>query len=851
MAIKVLPEMFAADADRLARFTREAQTLAALNHPNIAAIYGIETPSTGSGQGRALVMELVEGEDLSEHIARGPIPLAEALPIACQIADALEAAHEAGIIHRDLKPANIKVRPDGTVKVLDFGLAKAMDPTGGSGAEAMNSPTLTARATQMGMIIGTAAYMSPEQARGRAVDRRADIWAFGVVLYEMLTGRRAFAGDDISITLAAVLKDNVPLGELPAGVPAPVRRLLRRCLEKDPKQRLSSIGDARLELNEHDDAMPAAAVLAVPRFRIDQRLAVAAVALAGVAAIAAWVLKPAPVTPRAAPARFAIALPKDLPYSRTADRVIAISPDGLRVAYIAGAQLFVRALDQLEPVAVAGVRDPREVFFSSDSQWVGFYMSSRLWKVAVTGGAPLPLCESLPPLGASWTGDEILFGQDKGIMRVAAGGGTPELVIPSTAGQGRASHPWRVPGSGEIVFSRTATIGNWDEADILAKPAGGAERVILRGGSDARLLPTGHLVYGRRGELLVVPVSRTTLAIEGTPVALVNGVPGGSSGLTGVRQYAISDTGTLVHVSGAVDEQTELVWADRRGREEVLTTETQATYPRVSPDGQRIAYSASVAGNTDIYIYEWARKARMRLTFDPTQEQAPFWSADGKRVIYASGRNDGAANLYWQPADGTGSAERLTTNPNQQWPYAVTRDGATLVYIELDSKTGFDIYSVPLSGERKPRPLLTTPADERRPTLSPDDKWMAYQSDESGSFEIFVRPFPDINGGRWQVSAGGGASPLWGTDLHEIFFRRGQSVARVGVSTTPTFAPGTPATLFQTNLMPDAGGIQYALAPGGKRFVLIKTHASAETRSEYHVVLNWFDEVRARAPRIK
>jgi serine/threonine-protein kinase len=849
VAIKILPDLFAQDAERLVRFEREAKTLASLNHPNIAQIYGIED--------RALVMELVEGEDLSAHIARGPIALAEALPIARQIADALEAAHESGIIHRDLKPANIKIRPNGTVKVLDFGLAKAMDPAGSSAAgdAAMNSPTLTARATQMGMIIGTAAYMAPEQAKGKSVDRRADVWAFGVVLYEMLTGKRAFAGDDVSETLASVLKDTPLVAALPTDVPASVRRLLRRCLEKDRAKRLDSMGAARLDLEEAmaGEPAPIAAITAAPKAvsRLDPRMIAAALVLAAAAGIGAWVLKPAPAVQKVGPARFAITLPKDVVYTRSGTHVLAMAPDGSRIAYIAGNQLLVRAIDQLEPAVVVGVRDPSEVFFSPDSQWIGFYLNAKIWKVALTGGAPVPVCEAQSPAGASWSGDEILFAQTGGIMRVAASGGTPELLIATAEGAGLMSTPRRVPGSRDVMFSRTRAATNWDEADIVVWSPGGAERVILRGGSDPRLLPTGHLVYGRRGELLVVPVNSSTLATEGTPMTFVSGVPGSGGGVSGTRQYGISDTGTLVHVSGGVDELTDLIWSDRQGREEILLTETQAAYPRVSPDGQRIAYSAPVAGNTDVYIYEWARKAKSRLTFDAAVDQAPVWSADGKRMIYASGRTTAAANLYWQPADGTGTAERLTTGPNQQWPYAVTRDGKTLIYIELGPKTSYDIYAISLTGDRTPRPLLTSPADERRPTLSPDDKWMAYQSDESGTFEIFVRPFPDVNGGRWQVSAGGGASPIWGADLHEIFYRSGQDVFRVGVSTSPAFVPAAPSKLFGLFFRPDTSGMQYGLAPDGKRFMLIKAHGSGDVRSEYHVVMNWFDEVRARVPRSK
>jgi eukaryotic-like serine/threonine-protein kinase len=313
----------------------------------------------------------------------------------------------------------------------------------------------------------------------------------------------------------------------------------------------------------------------------------------------------------------------------------------------------------------------------------------------------------------------------------------------------------------------------------------------------------------------------------------------------------VSDTGTLVYVAGGIDELTDLVWADRAGRTEPLGEETQAAYPTVSPDGRRVAFSATVAGNRDIYVLEWARKARSRLTFDVALDVAPVWTPDGRRIIYSSARDGSGSNLYWQPADGTGTAERLTTNPNQQWPYAVTPDGQTVLYIEQGGRTSFDTYAVSLTGNRTPRPLLVTAADERRPTLSPDGKWMAYQSDESGSFEIFVRPFPEVESGRWQVSAGGGASPVWGPNGREIFFRSGQTIMRVEVSTSPVFEPGTPAPLVKTNLMPDAGGMQYGVAPDGKRFVLVQPHAAQGQRGQYHVVINWFEELKARVPREK
>jgi serine/threonine-protein kinase len=839
VAIKILPELFAQDPERLARFEREAKTLAALNHPNIAAIYGIET--------NALVMELVDGEDLSAVIARSAIPLSDALPIARQIADALEAAHEQGIVHRDLKPANVKVRPNGTVKVLDFGLAKAMDPAGASGAAdaVMNSPTLTARATQMGMIIGTAAYMAPEQAKGKAVDKRADVWAFGVVFYEMLTGRRAFAGDDVSETLASVLKDTPSIAALPADVPPSVKRLLRRCLEKDRTKRLDSMAAARLEIDDAIAGEPAAtapAAAPVPQPRIQPAMIAGAIALALVVGAGAWFLKPSPVPAAPTVSRFSVTLPAGSNWTRSGRHVIAVSPNGTHVAYIADNKLFLRKIDQFEAVAVSSVNDPLEVFFSPDSEWIGFHAAGKLQKVAITGGAPVPLATIESPMGASWRDDTVVFAQDKGIFRVPATGGTPEIMA-TRDGAELLSSPQLLPGGQAVLYTK-ASAGSANDGEIVIEQiATHARTVVLRGGMDARYLATGsgYLVYSRSGEILAVPLDLATLKVTGTPVSLVAGIREALLPF-GVGHFGVSTTGTLVYVSGTTDSQSQLMWVDMKGVQQPITPDRGGySYLRVSPDGKWVAFTEAVGGDVDVFVLEWARNSKVRVTKELGAETSPIWSRDSRRIAYSAPGAGGGSNIYVRAADGSGAAERLTTSPNLHVPFAWSKDGETLIFIEQVAGNN-DIYALPLTGDRKPRPLVTSSFDERRPAISPDGKWLAYGTNERGT-EIHVRPYPDVNRERFQASADGGTSPLWSIDSRAIFYRKGASVFRVNVTTSPAFKAGAPEELF--TIVAEQQTMNYDLAPDGKRFAIIKPNETTAA-AEYRVVLNWVDEMKAR-----
>ena len=864
VALKVLPDAFAEDSERLARFQREAQVLASLNHPNIAAIYGLET----SGDTRALVLELVEGPTLQDRIAKGPIPLDEALPIARQIAEALEAAHEQGIIHRDLKPANVKVKDDGTVKVLDFGLAKALGPDL-SDTEAANSPTMTmtAAATKMGVIMGTAAYMSPEQAVGKTADKRSDLWSFGVVLFEMLTGRTLFTGETVSHVLAEVLKTDPDWTTLPATTPALIRRLLRRCLERNPKQRLPDAAMVRLEIDDASDvpepsAGAATAPIAQPAFW--QRPSAIAVMLLGaiiITGLAVWTLtRPAhaPIT------RMSIVLPQTQVRTGTRQRGVAISPTGTHVVYGANGQLYLRALDELEAQPLTGTEGSRAQvpFFSPDGQWIGFYSGrdGALKKVALSGGAAVTLAEATQPFGASWGADDtILLGQgSQGIIQVAGAGGTPDVLV-SVEPPTEAHQPQMLPG-GEAVLYTLGTGGprGWDAAQIVVEQVATGERtVVIEGGSDARYLPTGHLVYALGDTLLAVPFDVDRLDVTGGPVPLVEGVS--RAFRTGAANADIARTGALVYLpgggSGAV--RRTLVWVDREGNEEPLATPPRPyIYPRLSPDGTRVSLSATDEEN-DLWTWDLARGTLARLTFTPEGEAYSAWMPDGQRVVFGSSR-DGVNNLYWRAADGTGTVERLTESPNGQNPYTISPDGARVVFRETSPGTGADLHVLTLDDERRVAPLIVTEFSEVNAEISPDGQWLAYESNASGQNQVYVRPFPNVDaGGLWQISTAGGRRPLWGPDGRELFYTTEAGVMGVMVETDRGFTPGTPALVVQGPYFGIASGGRpgrtYDIAPDGQRFLMLTQGAPADAAdfaglTQFHVVLNWHQELLERVP---
>ena len=867
VAIKVLPDTFAHDPDRLARFEREAKTLASLNHPNIAQIYGLEK-TNGI---RALVMELVEGPTLADRIAKGPIPVDEAPLIAKQIAEALEAAHEQGIIHRDLKPPNIKLRPDGTVKVLDFGLAKALDPVSAATVDATASPTITSPAmmTGVGVLLGTAAYMSPEQARGKAVDKRSDIWAFGCVLYEMLTGRRPFEGDGVSDTLAAVLRGEPDYNALPPTTPATVTMVLHRCLQKDRKRRARDMGDVSLALEgafETGVSQTAAPLRVPPSRRVAILTASALVIGAVVAGAAVWVAtRPAaPVTPRVS--RLSITFSPATTISIiNAGLDLAITSEGTRIVYVGngGTQLFVRALDAVEAVAVF-TGAPRGFVVSPDGQWIGFVDGqTTLKKVAMTGGPAITLAtlDGGGPRGAAWGPDDTIViatsNGATGLQRVAAAGGATTVLTRPDGAQGEADHLWPelLPGGRAVLFTITARTGGLEAAQVAVLDLQtGVRKVLVRGGSHARYVPSGHLVYGAAGTLRAVAFDLARLETRGTAVQVVPAVVTTAAG--GVDAVVAGD-GTLAYVSRGMAGTTSrtLVWVDRQGRETPIPAPPRAyTYPRLSPDGTRVAVGSGDQ-ETDLWVWDLSRTTLTRATSDPTLDLFPVWTPDGRRVLFSSERA-GARNLFRQAADGTGAVERLSESPNQQNATALSPDGRLLIFTETTSKTGEDVMQMTVDGTHPVTPLVQSPFAERNGVVSPDGRWLAYEANDSGQVEIFVRPFPEVNSGRWLVSTGGGTRPVWARSGQELFYASPTgALMRVGVERGPSWAATTPTLLLKEGYYTTPGapflGRTYDIAPDGERFLMIKEVGGADQAAappQVIVVQHWFEELKRLVP---
>ena len=762
VALKILPEAFASDPDRLARFQREAQVLASLNHPNIAAIHGLEE-SEGT---RALVLELVEGPTLADRIAQGPIPLDEALPIAKQIAEALEAAHEAGVIHRDLKPANIKVKDDGTVKVLDFGLAKALDtsPEG----DPSQSPTLTAAATQMGVIMGTAAYMSPEQASGEATDKRSDIWSFGVVLFEMLSGQRLFTGKTVSHVLSGVLRVDPDWNVLPPATPPPLNKLLQRCLEKERTRRLRDIGDALPELEEALTASPSE-VLAPPDLR--RRLSVisigaAVLTTALVIGLAVWVLGPEPVRPVS---RLTVDVRPSEPVAVSPNYSdVAISRDGTQIVYqTENEELYIRAVDQLEGVPLRGAVLAGSPFLSPDGASVGFVTRGTLMKVSTLGGPAVTICsiQGGNLRGASWgLDDTIVFGvrTDTGLLRVPAAGGEPELITTPDEGY---SHRWPdyLPGGRGVLFVIDPTgPGSTGSRIAVLDLETGEHRVIIPTGLYARYSPTGHIVYVSDGTLRAVAFDLGSLEVTSDPVPVVEGVM--NKAASGASSFALSDNGSLLYVSGPVTvgaETGNLVWVDREGRETPLPLPAGAYgRPRLSPDGTRVAVRVLSEDQLALWVYEVSTGASLRLTTEGNVG-SPVWTPDGARLIF--GRYvEGQRSLDWIPADRSGPVENVllvdSDVPNNLQPSAVVDDGHALVFTRPVESGRQEIWKVQLEDEQTAAPLIEGEFRSTNAVISPDGQWLAYTSNQSGRSEVYVQPYPGP-GPTVPVSIGGLAPP--------------------------------------------------------------------------------------------
>jgi hypothetical protein len=849
VAIKVLLPSVANDPDRLARFSREAQVLASLNHPQIAQIHGLEEANGV----RALVMELVEGPTLADRIATGPIPLAEALPIARQIAEALEAAHEQGIIHRDLKPTNIKVRPDGTVKVLDFGLAKAMEPTGTSSANAMLSPTLSQHATEAGIILGTAAYMSPEQAAGKPVDKRSDLWAFGVVLLEMLTGRRTFAGDTAAETMAAVMMKEPDWAKLPQATPAPIRRLLRRCLEKDRKRRLPDAAAARLEIEDAQVAPAETSVMATaspPRARWRSLAALGAAVLVGGAIAIAALLMLQPAGRESVVTRLEITTPAMPPPFQFQ---FALSPDGRRLAFLAGTnprQIWVRSLEQVSAQPLAGTDGAVLPFWAPDSRALGFFAGGKLKRVDLVGGAPQVLAESQPGGGGTWNAEGVIVfapGPGRPLMRVPASGGAPVPVQQLVAGQGNVA-PQFLPDGRHVLFFGVAP-GQPQGVVSVASLDGGEPTRVVGSTSAAAYAPPGYLLRVSQGVLVAQRFDATHATLSGDPIPVAQAVV--ENGIRGA--FSVSAAGLLAHRSGVGGGQRQLVWLDRTGK--VLGTvgpadENAPTSFALAPDGLRVANARTVQGNYDVWLTDVARSVATRFTFDPAAEFSPVWSPDGTRVVFRSANRTGAgaSDLFVKPANGATDEQPFLVSPQPKTPLDWSRDGRFLLYSQLDPKTQSDLWALPLNGDAKPFPVVQTAFDETQGQFSPDGHWLSYTSNESGRDDVYVRPFPDA-GGKWQVSTGGGSQPRWRPDGKELFYIAPDAkLMAVPVSVAPqgrAVTVGTPVTLFPTHLANGAGisltGYQsralYAVAADGR--FLMNVTIEADHPAPIIIVQNW------------
>ena len=840
VAVKVSAERFNE------RFEREARLVASLNHRNICSLFDVGP--------NFLVMELVEGPTLAERISEGAIPLEESLHIAAQIADALEAAHESGIVHRDLKPGNIKIKPDGTVKVLDFGLAKV----GGTYATSSDqSPTISMAATQAGMILGTAAYMSPEQARGRAVDKRADIWAFGAVLYEMVTGRQLFRGEDLSETLASVIMKEPDLEP----VPPKVRRVLRRCLEKDPTKRLRDISGVALLLEQEAPA-PSTAGKTPGRQWLWPAVAAGVTVVAAVLG-AGWY--------RARPAESAlkplVRLNVDLgpnvslTSSVTGGARIILSPDGQRLAYISQARLFSLRLDQPGATELAGTEGAYGAFFSPDGRWLAFFAGGKLKKVSVDGGAAVILCDASAGRGGAWGPDGNIIASLSGIgplSRIPDAGGTPTAVTEVT--QGETVHRWPqiLPGGGAVMFTANSATTGFDTASIkILSLADGETKVVKQGGTYGRIVGTRtgrtYLTYVNQNTLFGAPFDLDTLEVTGSAVPVLEGI---GSLPSGTVEMDVSADGTLIYRGLAAGGLLTLQWMDKAGTLQPLVAKPgMYGRPSVSPDGKQIAMEIGGPSGSDIWVYDPRRDNMSRLTFGGGSNVSPLWSPDGRYIVYQD-----TGGMSWVRADGS-APQPLVRSNSLPFPWSFTSDGTRLGYLE-SGKGGYDLWTLPLEGDPvsgiragKPEVFLNSDFDERYASFSPDGRWLAYASNETGTSEVYVRPFPD-KGGKWQVSnVGGAAYPMWSRTAPELFFETADANIMVAAYTVKNgaFVSDKPRQWSPTALVNLVNSSKnFDLAPDGKRIVAlmpVETEDDSGARNHVTFLFNFLDELERRVGR--
>jgi len=870
VAIKLLPAAFASDPDRLSRFRREAQLLASLNHPNIAHIYGLEE----SGDTRCIVMELIEGETLQARLKKGPIPVDEALVIARQILEALEAAHEKGVIHRDLKPGNVMLTSDGRAKVLDFGLAKAYDANPAN-ATLSNSPTMASMAaTNAGVILGTAAYMSPEQAKGKEVDRRTDIFAFGAVLYEMLTGYPAFEGEDVAEILGTVLKLDPDWTRLSENVRPRVREILKVCLQKDVKKRRQTATDVRIDL-EHAVTEPVATTAtAVPARRSQLGWVVAGVLATIVVAIVVWSRwSVGPVVDRQL-VRLSVDLGPEA--VRGSGVSVILSPDGTRIAFVGRAdgglsQLYTRRLDQPGPTRLAGTDSIVQLpFFSPDGKWIGFLQNGKIKKISVDGGSPVllgdaPSSTALTGFGGSWGDDNnIILGSVNGLLRMAAEGGTAQPLKKWAGSEAPTQlYPHVLPGAKAVLFNTLPQADRMDNADIeVWRLDTNQAKLLIHGGYWPQYLPTsaeaGHVIFMRDGTLFAVGFDPGRLELLGTPVPLVDNVAANAAiGQDSGGQFAFSATGTLVYLSGHAENSTyPLLWLDSAGKSTPLVGQPGLySAPRISPDGKRVAYIAASSKGSDVWVYDFDHGTPTQVTFLGVANRELAWAKDSKHLVYTA---DNA--LWWIRADGSGQRQPLVEKLVNPRPSSFSPDGR--LALSVNSRSLPDIWTLPidLTDLDHPRPgkaqaFLDEPTIvEVDAAFSPDGKFIAYSSSESGGAEVFVRPFPGP-GGKWRASMAGGKFPAWSAATHELFFLGGDD--RIMSATYSiqgdVFSAGTPHAWSPTPVLRTGVLQNFDVSPDGKRVAILPRPIAEVSGGSLHAtfLLNFFDDVRRRVPLSK
>jgi Tol biopolymer transport system component len=866
VAIKILPPHLSDDPTLRQRFEREAKAISNLNHPHICVLHDV-----GHQDGTDyLVMECVEGETLAKRLEKGPLPVEQVLKIGIELADALDKAHRQGIVHRDLKPGNVMLTKSG-VKLLDFGLAKSAAPLA-AGATLTAAATRTTPVTQQGTIVGTFQYMSPEQIEGQELDGRSDIFSLGAVLYEMLTGKRAFEGkSQLSVASAILEKEPAPINTIKPMTPPALDHTIKKCLTKLPDERWQSASDLASELKWIAEAGSQADVPAevISRRKARERLSWAAAALFGLIAIVStigFVLR-APKTQQ--PMRLSAEIGADAKLYTDFGPSAIFSPDGTRLAIVASSsdqkrRIYVRSLDQLQATALSDTENAQSPFFSPDGQWLGFFADGKLKKIFVQGGAGVTLCDAPNGHGGSWVEDAtIVFAADirVALSKVSSAGGTPQplMTLDKQAAEVTQRWPEVLPGGEAVLYTSNTHGGNYEDAGIVVySMSSGQRKTVLHGGYHSRYMASGHLVYMHEGTIFAAPFDLKRLEVTGQPVPILEGVVSTSG--NGGAQFSFSETGNLVYVPGrGGGTKLAIYWMDREGRFTPLR-ETPDNYanPAFSPDGRRLALEIGDRARSDIWLDDWNRDTLTRLTFTG-ENSSPVWTPDGQRIVYASREKvSGTYNLWWNRADGAGDAQRLTESKNNQFAQSWRPDGKVLAFHEFSSDTNWDILTLTVERNEKsgwkpgePKPFVNTAFLEAQPAFSPDGRWLAYSSDESGKLEVYVRPFPGP-GGKWQVSTGGGIFPVWSRNGKELFYRTADNKIMVATYTASddSFHADKPQLWSPGQFTSFGNNLNFDLYPDGKRFAVLKAPGVGEAPKVDKVsfIFNFFGELRRKVP---